>query len=113
MAKYRDGVDIVASILDAASTGASKTRIMFKANLSYKTLGKYLESAIERGFIIVNGSIYTVTRSGQAFLKRYKLFDEHYSKIQRSLDEVYRERKALEKLCLPKQPLTNNQLTNF
>ena len=113
MAKYRDSVDIIASILDVTSTGASKTKIMFKANLSYKTLGKYLESAIERGFIIVNGSIYTITISGQAFLARYRLFNDHYLKIQRSLDEVYRERKALERLCLPKQALANNQLTNY
>jgi predicted transcriptional regulator len=39
--KYRSRTDIVAMILDAANGGATKTKIMYKAYLSYAQLEEY------------------------------------------------------------------------
>ena len=51
LGKNRDRVGIVAAILEAAKGGASKTHIMFGANLSFSLLEKYLDVAVNSGFI--------------------------------------------------------------
>lgn len=107
MVKYRDSLDITAAVLEAASAGARKTRIMFQANLSYKILGKYLELAVDNGFLTFTNPNYEVTKTGQEFLARYKLVNDKYSKIQWSLQEINDERKSLEQLCLKLDPKTN------
>lgn len=40
LGKNRDRLSIVAAILEAVNSGASKTRIMFSANLSFSLLEK-------------------------------------------------------------------------
>lgn len=40
--KYRSRTDIVSEILEAAQGGTSKTKIMYKAFLSYAQLKEYL-----------------------------------------------------------------------
>jgi predicted transcriptional regulator len=44
--KYRSRTEIVAMILEAANGGATKTRIMYKAFLSYAQLREYLSVLI-------------------------------------------------------------------
>jgi len=107
--KYRDSLDITAAVLEAADAGARKTRIMFQANLSYKILGKYLELAVDNGFLAFNNPNYEVTKTGQEFLARYKLVTDKYSKIQWPLQEINNERKALEQLCLKPEHKTNTK----
>ena len=109
MVKYRDSLDLIAAVLGAASAGAGKTRIMFQANLSYKILSKYLELAVDNGFLTFNSPHYEVTKTGQEFLARYKLVNDKYSKIQWLLQEINNERKALEQLCLKPEPYTNTK----
>ena len=67
MVKYRDSLDLIAAVLGAASAGAGKTRIMFQANLSYKILSKYLELAVDNGFLTFNSPHYEVTKTGHEF----------------------------------------------
>ena len=55
--KYRSRTEIVAMILDAANGGATKTKIMYKAFLSYAQLREYLSVLIENNLIeYVEGS---------------------------------------------------------
>ncbi|HEY6164737.1 MAG TPA: winged helix-turn-helix domain-containing protein [Nitrososphaeraceae archaeon] len=50
--KYRSRTDIVGLILEAANGGgATKTRIMYKAFLSYAQLKEYLTVLLENGLI--------------------------------------------------------------
>jgi len=105
--KYRDSLDITAAVLEAADAGARKTRIMFQANLSYKILGKYLELAVDNGFLAFTNPNYEVTKTGQEFLARYKLVNDKYSKIQWPLQEINNERKSLEQLCLKPEHKTS------
>jgi predicted transcriptional regulator len=70
MGKNRGRLSLVVAILDAASAGASKTRIMYMANLSYKLLQKYLETTMSLGFVRLNGSNYELTAKGRHFLKK-------------------------------------------
>ncbi len=69
--KYRSRTEIVAMILDAANGGATKTKIMYKAFLSYAQLREYLSVLIENNLIeYVEGSqTYKTTEKGLNFLK--------------------------------------------
>ena len=49
--KYRSRTEIVSMILDAANGGATKTRIMYKAFLSYAQLKEYLSVLIENNLL--------------------------------------------------------------
>ena len=49
--KYRSRTDIVSQMLEAANGGATKTKIMYSAYLSYGQLKEYLAVLIEGGLI--------------------------------------------------------------
>jgi len=49
--KYRSSTEIVSNILDAANGGATKTKIMYTAFLSYNQLKEYFSILIENNLI--------------------------------------------------------------
>jgi predicted transcriptional regulator len=49
--KYRSRSDIIGLILEAANGGATKTKIMYKAFLSFAQLREYLSMIAEQGLI--------------------------------------------------------------
>ena len=69
--KYRSRTEIVAMILDAANGGTTKTRIMYKAFLSYAQLKEYLSVLVENNLIeYLDGiQVYKTTEKGLKFLK--------------------------------------------
>jgi predicted transcriptional regulator len=80
--KYRSRTDIVGLILEAANGGgATKTRIMYKAFLSYAQLKEYLTVLLENGLIDYEEGrqFYRTTEKGIRFLQMYNQFDEMMS----------------------------------
>ena len=71
--KYRSRTDIVSQILEAANGGTTKTKIMYKAYLSYAQLKEYLSVLVENGLLeFEKGSqSYKTTSKGLLFLKTY------------------------------------------
>jgi predicted transcriptional regulator len=71
--KYRSRTDIVSQILEAANGGTTKTKIMYKAYLSYAQLKEYLSVLVENGLLeFEKGSqTYKTTSKGLLFLKTY------------------------------------------
>ena len=49
--KYRSRTDIVGLMLEAANGGATKTKIMYKAFLSYAQLKEYLTVLLQNGLL--------------------------------------------------------------
>lgn len=75
--KYRSRTEIVAMILEAANGGATKTKIMYKAFLSYAQLKEYLSVLIENDLIeYMEGSVYKTTQKGLIFLKMNSEIEE-------------------------------------
>ncbi len=72
--KYRSRMDIAAAILEIAQGGAIKTRIMYKAFLSFPQLKEYLELLLDGGLLEYNEEEkeYYTTEKGKQFLKMYK-----------------------------------------
>jgi len=72
--KYRSRTDITAAILEIALDGAIKTKIMYKAFLSFPQLKEYLAVLQERGLLehVDSQNDYRTTDRGKHFLKMYK-----------------------------------------
>ena len=69
--KYRSRTEIVCNILDAANGGgATKTKIMYAAFLSYAQLKEYLSVLIENNLLeYSNGTQFKTTEKGLNYLK--------------------------------------------
>ena len=71
--KYRSRTEIVSMILEAANGGATKTKIMYKAFLSYAQLKEYLSVLIANNLLeYLEGShTYKTNEKGLNFLKMH------------------------------------------
>jgi predicted transcriptional regulator len=69
--KYRSRTDIIAMILQAAASGATKTRIMYSAYLSYAQVKEYLGFLLQRDLIrYEEGSgLYKLSERGMKLLQ--------------------------------------------
>jgi len=72
--KNRSRFEISADILEAAAGGARKTHIMYRANLSFNMLCRYLDLLKMNGLLTVDASedeIYKTTEEGLTFLAAF------------------------------------------
>ena len=69
--KYRSRSDITGLILEAANGGATKTKIMYKAYLSFAQLREYLSMLLEKGLLEYEEghTIYKTTEKGMRLLQ--------------------------------------------
>jgi predicted transcriptional regulator len=76
--KYRSRTEIVSMILEAANGGATKTRIMYKAFLSYAQLKEYLSVLIENNLIeyLEGTQTYKTSEKGFNLLKMHNEIGE-------------------------------------
>ena len=74
----RSRTEIVGNILDVANGGASKTKIMYKAFLSYNQLKEYISFLIENNLIeYLDGTHkFKTTEKGLKFLQMHNLIGE-------------------------------------
>jgi predicted transcriptional regulator len=72
--KYRSRNDIISEILDTANGGgATKTKIMYQAFLSYAQLKEYLTALTESGLLSYDAYTrkFKTTEKGLRFLESY------------------------------------------
>jgi predicted transcriptional regulator len=76
--KYRSRTEIVSMILEAANGGATQTKIMYKAFLSYAQLKEYLSVLIENNLLeyLEGVQTYKTTEKGFALLKMHNEIGE-------------------------------------
>jgi predicted transcriptional regulator len=76
--KYRSRTEIVSMILEAANGGATKTKIMYKAFLSYAQLREYLSVLIENNLLqyLEGTQTYKTTEKGLNLLKMHNEMGE-------------------------------------
>jgi predicted transcriptional regulator len=73
----RDPIDIYVDILDAINKGKQKpTHIMYKANLTWMRLKKYLDFLLNNDYLnqkVENGSmVFSLTAKGKVFFEHIK-----------------------------------------
>ena len=105
MGIYRDKLDIIANILEVASTSAKKTQIMYKANLSYKILQKYLTETTGASLLDFHDlkQSYCITPKGLEFLQTYREYSKDSKSMEYAQSLVDDKRKALDELCSVKK----------
>ena len=77
--KYRSRTEIVGLILEAANGGgATKTKIMYKAFLSFAQLREYLTTLQDNGLVEYEGGMqtYRTTEKGMRLLDIYEKMHE-------------------------------------
>lgn len=76
--KYRSRSDIIGLILEAANGGATKTKIMYKAFLSFAQLREYLSMLSEKGLIEYQDGTqrYRTTEKGIRLLQIYNQMND-------------------------------------
>jgi len=73
--KNRNELDIIACMLRISRKGATRTQLMYRANLSYKLLELYLNTLIAFSMVEIRGESrrksYHINQRGRQFLERY------------------------------------------
>jgi len=70
----RDRMQIMISILDTCTRGANKTRIVYQANLNFRTVNPYLDLLEERGLIQITtdkNTLYKTTPKGLDLIENF------------------------------------------
>jgi len=72
--KYRSRTEIAATILETVRCGTTKTKIMYKAYLSYTQIKEYLKFLQDKGLMEYEQgtSIFRITEKGILFLRAYE-----------------------------------------
>ena len=76
---------IISQILDICVNGASKTRIVYQANLNFRTINPYIDLLIKNGLIDVKKEktlIYETTHRGLALLDNFKQIHSELSSAE-------------------------------
>src|SRR6266508_354923 len=73
----RGKLEIIADVVDLCTSGIKKSHIMYKGNLSFEQINRYLRQLLKMGFVeqaIDDGVIiYRATEKGRVFLHYYNL----------------------------------------
>jgi predicted transcriptional regulator len=98
--KNRSSLDIAREILTIALVNVCKTRIMYRANLSFLQLEKYLRALLENALLSFDGnSGYFTTNSGKEFLALYEDYLRRSTHLRGEVEKNSEDRKHLEKMC--------------
>jgi predicted transcriptional regulator len=98
--KNRSSLDIVREVLSIALDKVCKTRIMYRANLSYLQLENYLKTLVESSLLSFDGvSGYLTTAPGKEFLQLYEDYQKRYAHLKGEVEKNTRERQYLENMC--------------
>jgi len=72
--RKRTRYELLADILANSRGGAGKTALMYRANLSYEVLTKYLSFLLENRFLEVRNGHFYPSRRGLIYLDRFAIY---------------------------------------
>ena len=70
----RNDLDICADILKIAQSGAKKTQLVYKANLNFKIVKKYIKRLGDTELLTSKNGYFITTDKGNKFLQNYSEF---------------------------------------
>lgn len=79
MSKKRSDIEIYVDILRVATGGAKKSHIVYRANLNFKIVKKYLNDLRKSGLIAEpeDNNLYTTTQKGLSYLQHFEGLREY------------------------------------
>ena len=86
-------------ILSLVKEGARRTHIMYRANLSFKLLDKYLNEVLTAGLArLGEDGFYEITGKGMIFLDKCNSFLKQNENVRLLYEKIEDKRKELESL---------------
>jgi len=99
MGRYRDKLRIIADVLSIVSERARKTHIMYRANLSYTLVCRYLSEVLAAGLVYFDDEdCYVLTKKGKEFLNVYEEYSQFCKSLEEQSNHVNDKRVELEKM---------------
>jgi predicted transcriptional regulator len=89
----RSKEEILANMLEAAQSPIKKTAIMYKANLSYAQLEKYLSLLETKGLIHLRNGLWIATERGKDFVSSYNMIMKFMGPEESEIPVVARPQK--------------------
>ena len=80
MAGKRSDIEILADVLKVARRGAKKSHIVYRANLNFEVVKRYLKRLHEAGLIAFPSEedcLYKTTTRGREYLDQYKSLTQY------------------------------------
>ncbi|MFL6371786.1 MAG: winged helix-turn-helix domain-containing protein [Nitrososphaera sp.] len=121
--KNRSSIDILSQVLEAANGGATKTKIMYRALLSYKQIKEYVNLLTERGLLVYdyhhqdhhhhNQHNHEQGKAQHTFIKTTEKglsFLETYNRLDDMLKETEDEREEIQQQALRLPPQLQMQM---
>jgi predicted transcriptional regulator len=84
----RTTADVIRDILSCCTSGSRKTNIMYRANLSYDLLKKYIKMLEDYKLIYNDKGTYFLTSKGKEFLDALNEYKEHIEKMEKIKQKV-------------------------
>jgi predicted transcriptional regulator len=112
LGQHRTSLQILADILDAAGSGARKTRIMYHANLSFRLLNRYLGYALEIELVSApcsSDGCYALTPKGYEFLEKYNKYSLRSKQLEEQQRAIVKEKATLEENYVAKMSGMNSK----
>jgi len=86
--RKRTRYELLADLLRSSKGGARKTNLMFRANLSYVLLNKYLKFLLDNGFLESKDGRFFPTHAGLLYLQRFTRYSRDRDHMIRSEAKV-------------------------
>ncbi len=87
-------------VLSIALVKVCKTRIMYRANLSYHQLENYLRALLGNSLLSFDGeSGYLTTATGKEFLQLYEDYLKQSNLLKGEVEKNSKDRQHLERMC--------------
>ncbi len=78
-AERRNSLEIIVSILNEARTGVNKTRLVYRTNLNFLVIKKYIDLLTNRGLLQVDlrpNPVYVTTEKGLKLVEEFTKLNE-------------------------------------
>jgi predicted transcriptional regulator len=66
----RSKLEIIVNLLEVCEEDALKTTLVYKTNLNFKLITKYLALLLENEWVLENRGTYRITGKGECFLRK-------------------------------------------
>jgi len=80
----RSRYTIISKILEICREGACKTKIVYKANLNFRTVNPYIDLLIKNDLIVVvdgNSRMYRTTKRGEVLIRNFNKMNSQLAEV--------------------------------
>jgi len=93
-------LEICADLLHAAEGGARKTQLVYRANLNFSIIGRYLSVLTKNGLLDADPPLYVATEKGKEFLQVFGEYEKEHGEIEKHAVKLENGKEELENMLV-------------